>query len=156
MFSVPLPDCLLDQQSKPEGNAAMETALNPAPGFQRNPDHRITIEPFDGTVVVTFAEAIIASSNQAKVLREALYAPVYYIPLEDIYFEFLTRTETHTHCPYKGDASYWRVSAAGEALQDVMWAYEAPYDEMIAIRGHAAFYPEKVRIEVTPTPGAGF
>lgn len=134
----------------------METALNPSPGFQRNPDHRITVEPFDGTVVVTFAEAIIASSNHAKVLREALYAPVYYIPFKDIYFEFLTRTDTHTHCPYKGDAAYWRVSAAGEAMKDILWAYEAPYDEMLAIRDHGAFYPDKVRVEATPAPDAAF
>lgn len=132
----------------------METALNPAPGFQRNPDHRITVEPFDGTVVVTFSDAIIASSNNAQVLRESIYPPIYYIPFEDIYFDFLTRTATHTHCPYKGDATYWRVSAAGEALNDIMWAYEAPYDEMIAIRDHGAFYPDKVRIEVNPASGA--
>ena len=132
----------------------METALNPAPGFQRNPSHQITVEPFDGTVVVTFSDAILASTNHAKVLREVGYSPVCYIPFKDIYFEFLTPTSTHSHCPYKGDATYWRVSAGGEALDDVMWAYEAPFDEMLAIRGHAAFYPDKVRIEANPAFGA--
>ncbi|MGB3386472.1 MAG: hypothetical protein WBA88_00670 [Pseudaminobacter sp.] len=35
-----------------------------------------------------------------------------------------------------------------------MWAYEAPYDEMLAIRDHGAFYPDKVRIEANPASGA--
>ena len=70
-----------------------------------------------------------------------------YIPFEDIYFEHLRKTGTSTHCPFKGDATYWGVSAQGEAEDDVMWAYEAPYDEVIAIAAHGAFYPDKVTID---------
>ncbi|MEP9385702.1 DUF427 domain-containing protein [Mesorhizobium sp. KR9-304] len=125
----------------------MNIAANLAPGFQRNPSRRITVEPFDGAVTVAFSDAILASTNEALVLREADYPPVFYIPFKDIYFEFLTSSDTSTHCPYKGNASYWNASAVGEAVNDVMWAYERPYDEMMQIRGHGAFYPDKVRIE---------
>lgn len=50
-------------------------------------------------------------------------------------------------CPFKGNASYWNASAVGEAADDVMWAYESPFDEMLDIKDHGAFYPNKVRIE---------
>lgn len=126
----------------------MATGLNPSPGFQRAPGHRITVEPFPGTVTVSLGDAIIAASKDAKVLREADYPAVYYIPFKDIYFEHLQKTGTRTHCPFKGDASYWRASAVGEAVQDAMWAYETPYDEMTVIRDHGAFYPNKLRVEV--------
>lgn len=120
---------------------------NPAPGFVRDPGRTITVEPHPGTVTVSFGGAVVASSQQAKVLREGSYPPVIYIPFEDIYFEHLEKTGTVTHCPFKGDASYWRVRASNEAEQDAMWAYEAPYDEMLAIKDHGAFYPDRVTID---------
>ena len=127
----------------------METATNHSPGFQCNPGYSIKVEPFEGVVNVMFSEAIIASSDRALVLREGDYPPVLYIPFQDIYFDHLRPTDTRTHCPYKGDASYWGVSAAGEWEKDVMWAYETPYDEMQQIRNHGAFYPNKVRIDTS-------
>jgi uncharacterized protein (DUF427 family) len=127
---------------------------NPSPGFQRNPGHRITVEPFDGVVTVTFSDAVIASSDEALVLKEGDYPPVFYLPFKDIYFDFLKPSDNRTHCPYKGDASYWNVTAVGEALKDVMWAYREPYDEMGTIRDHGAFYANKVRIEANPSSGA--
>lgn len=132
----------------------MNVATNPSPGFQRTPSYNIVVEPFDGIVTVTFSDAIVASTRKALVLREADYPPVFYVPFDDVYFEFLRRSDTATHCPYKGNASYWSASASGEAVNDVMWAYERPYDEVAAIRDHGAFYPDKVRIEAKPNSGA--
>ncbi|MBE7183583.1 MAG: DUF427 domain-containing protein [Methylobacterium mesophilicum] len=125
----------------------MQTGLNPSPGFKSNPDKRITVEPFSGTVNVSLGDAMLASTKRAMVLREGDYPEVYYIPFEDIYFEHLERTDSRAHCPYKGDATYWRATAVGEAREDAMWAYEAPFDEMESIRDHGAFYPDRVRIE---------
>jgi uncharacterized protein (DUF427 family) len=127
----------------------MDKIANPAPGFKSNPDRRITIELFSGTVTVTLSDAIIASSSRAKVLREGTYGPVLYIPFANIHFERLKPSETSTHCQYKGEASYWSGVVGGEIRKDVMWAYQHPYDEMLAIKDHGAFYPDRVRIETT-------
>ncbi|RWB34094.1 MAG: DUF427 domain-containing protein [Mesorhizobium sp.] len=128
----------------------MDQIANPSPGFQRNPGKVITVEPYNGTVTVLAGDAVIASSKRAKVLTESPYPRVLYIPFEDIDFVQLRKTELSTHCPYKGDASYWSVLPAAEAGKDAMWAYEQPFDEMIEIRDHGAFYPTKVSIEATP------
>lgn len=128
---------------------------NPSPGHKRNPSHHITVEPVDGVVTVRFANAVIAASKNAKLLKEVGHSDVFYIPFEDVYFDFLRRSETSSHCPYKGDASYWDATAAGETRSDVMWAYEHPFDEMLVIRDHGAFYPEKVSIEATATARTG-
>jgi uncharacterized protein (DUF427 family) len=120
---------------------------NPAPGFQRRPDHHIEIGPYEGTVTVRFGDVVVASSKQALVLREASYPPVLYLPLEDIYLEHFEKSPTTTHCPFKGDATYWSVRGQGEAADDVLWVYDEPYDEMAAIAGYGAFYPDKVRID---------
>lgn len=113
----------------------------------QQPASHITVELFDGVVTATFSDAIIASSQKALLLREGDYDPVFYVPFEDIYFDFLRKSPTVTHCPHKGNATHWNVTAVGESMDDVMWAYEQPYEGVAAIAGHAAFYPKKVRIE---------
>lgn len=119
-----------------------------APGFQRNPQKRIDILPHDRKVTVTAGAVVLAATSRASRLDEEGYPPVLYIPFEDINFASLQRTELKTHCPYKGDASYWRLAMASEPQhREVMWAYEDPYDEMLAIKGYGAFYPDRVTID---------
>lgn len=132
----------------------MTIAVNPAPGFQRHPTHEIAVEPFEGTVTVSLSDTVLASSDEALVLREASYPPVFYIPFKHIRFAFLSRSDTSTECPFKGTASYWNAVPAGDDARDVMWAYENPYDEMTIIRDHGAFYRDKVRIEASAPDAA--
>lgn len=110
----------------------------------------ISIEPYHGTVDVKFSDAMIASTKDALVLREEGHDPVFYIPFEQIYFDFLRPSKTRTHCPLKGDARYWSVEAVGEAADDVMWAYETPYEQARQISGHGAFDPQTMTIDATP------
>ena len=120
---------------------------NPAPGFRRKPDHAITITPHVGRVTVRSGDRVLAATEAALELVEAGHPPVLYIPFADIDFAPLARSPTMTHCPFKGDATYWLVGLPGDAGPDVMWAYETPYDEMAAIRDHGAFQPDQVTIE---------
>jgi uncharacterized protein (DUF427 family) len=120
--------------------------VNPSPGFRDHPEHTITVEPFEGVVNVKFRDVVIASTDRARLLREKGHDPVLYLPFEDIYFVHLKKAATTTHCPFKGDASYWNVKGQDEAAKDVMWAYEHPYDEMLEIKDHGAFYPDRVVI----------
>lgn len=124
----------------------LEPQPNPAPGFARDPGKTITIEPHPGPVTVTAGGVVLAATRSALRLSEDGHAPVLYIPFADIDFRHLSRTGTQTHCPYKGDASYWQVGLPGDGGEDVMWAYETPFDEMAGIKDHGAFYPDRVRI----------
>ncbi|SMH41520.1 DUF427 domain-containing protein [Mesorhizobium australicum] len=120
---------------------------NPSPGFARNPAKSITVEPYPGPVTVSAGGKVIARTARALKLTETPYPPVLYIPFADIDFSALEKTTHASHCPYKGDASYWSVTPAGPRGDNAMWAYERPYDEMAAIRDHGAFYPDRVTIE---------
>jgi uncharacterized protein (DUF427 family) len=116
-------------------------------------EHRprqLTIEPFVGAVTVRFSDAIVAATEHAKILREEGYAPVFYIPFEDIYFDLFEKTNTTSSSPLKGTASYWRVHAVGSSADDFMWAYETPDTAARAIARHGAFDPEKARIDIDP------
>ena len=90
---------------------------------------------------------MIADSTHALTLKEASYPAVQYIPRQDANMTLLSRTDRTTHCPYKGDASYFSVAGGGKALENAVWTYETPFPAMAEISGHLAFYPDKVRIE---------
>jgi len=108
------------------------------------PDHPITVEPTAGRVVVTAGGRVIADTRAALTLREASYPAVQYIPRADVDMAQLARSKHATYCPYKGDCAYYSIPAAGERANDAVWTYEAPYDAVAAIRGHVAFYPDRV------------
>jgi uncharacterized protein (DUF427 family) len=108
------------------------------------PDHPITIAPSGRRVRVTFGGKVIADSTNALVLKEAGYKPVFYIPRADAKMEALTRSDHHTHCPYKGDASYFSISAGGKTAANAVWSYEQPFPAMAAIKDHLAFYANRV------------
>ena len=115
------------------------------------PDHPITVTPSHDRVRVIVAGQTIADTTRALVLREASYKPVLYIPREDAQMELLERTAHRTHCPYKGDASYYTVKAGDRVAENAVWSYEAPYPAMREIAGRLAFYPNRVdMIEVAP------
>ncbi len=111
---------------------------------------RLSIMPFDGVVNVLFSDAIVASTDNAKLVQEPGSEPVFYIPFEDIYFDFLRKTNSMSKCPVKGSASYWSVSAVGEAAEDFMWAYETPNPEAIGIARHGAFDESAATIDAIP------
>jgi uncharacterized protein (DUF427 family) len=72
--------------------------------------------------------------------------------------DLLTRTETHSHCPFKGDASYWSARLDDGTVRDVAWSYETPLPERVDIAGRICFYHERVDemtvdgLAVTPSP----
>jgi uncharacterized protein (DUF427 family) len=108
------------------------------------PDHPITIARNGRRVRVSFAGKVIADSTRALTLQEAGYAPVNYIPRADADMSALTRTDHASHCPYKGDASYFTIAAGGRSAENAVWSYEQPYPAMAAIKEYLAFYPSRV------------
>ncbi|MBR0792904.1 DUF427 domain-containing protein [Bradyrhizobium manausense] len=111
------------------------------------PDHPITITQNPRRIRVTAGDIVIAESTRALSLKEAKYPAVQYLPREDANMALLERTERTTHCPYKGDASYYSIKADGRTLDNAIWTYETPFPAMTEIAGHLAFYPDKVKIE---------
>ena len=114
------------------------------------PDHPITITPSSEHVRVMLNGRAVADTRRALVLQEAAYKPVFYIPREDARMALLEKTAHGTHCPYKGDASYYTIKAGDRVAENAIWSYETPYPAMREIAGHLAFYPDRVdAIEVT-------
>ncbi len=112
------------------------------------PDHPIAVETNPRRVRVHYAGRVIADTRRALTLREAQLPPVQYIPREDVDMGLLQRTAHASHCPYKGDASYFNIVADDHTAVNAVWSYEIPYPAMRAIAGRLAFYASRVdRIE---------
>ena len=82
----------------------------------------------------------VADSRRAKLLHEAGLLPVYYFPIEDVRMELLKESDHTTHCPFKGDASYWSVRAGDRVAENAVWGYPEPIDSAPPIAGYLAFY----------------
>lgn len=112
------------------------------------PDHPITVSRNGRRVRVMFAGRVVAETENALTLKEASYGPVFYIPRADADMSLLTPTDHHTHCPYKGDASYFTIKVDGRSAENAVWSYERPYAAVAEIKERLAFYPDRVdRIE---------
>jgi uncharacterized protein (DUF427 family) len=110
------------------------------------PDHPITVSPAAERVTVRAAGRVVADTTDALRLQEASYPGVYYIPRRDVDESLLKRTETSTHCPYKGDAAYYSIVTDDAEIADAIWTYEDPFPAVGQIAGHVAFYPDRVEI----------
>ena len=89
------------------------------------PAYHLHMAPFAGRVRVTWRGQTIADSASAIKLEESRHEPVYYLPRSDARMELFQRTARSTHCPHKGDASYFSlVSADGARAENAVWSYE--------------------------------
>src|SRR5437763_9951766 len=102
------------------------------------PAHRIYFADFLPRVRAVIDGATVLDTTRAKLLYESGISPRLYAPLEDYAADALAPTDHTTHCPFKGDASYWNVAGHENAL----WAYKEPLEEASWLAGHAALYPE--------------
>lgn len=114
------------------------------------PEHPIAVSSSSRRVRVIYRGRPVAETTRALELKEASYPPVYYIPRADADMALLERTDRRTHCPYKGEASYFSITADGARAANAVWSYEDPFPAVAAIKEHLAFYPDRVdRIEVS-------
>jgi uncharacterized protein (DUF427 family) len=120
---------------------------NPAPGFVTRPDYRVDLLPETRRVTVVFGGMTIADTGAALRVEESGHGPVYYLPAKDVRLDLMHPTEHHTHCPYKGQASYWTIelpAGTGQRSENAVWGYPTPYEEVSGLAGYYAFYPNRV------------
>jgi uncharacterized protein (DUF427 family) len=127
----------------------MSDASTEKPVKQPGPDHPITIEQNPARVLVKVGDTVVADTRKALTLREANYPPVQYVPLEDVERSLLTATDNATYCPYKGDAGYYTITV-GDDGENAVWEYREPYPAVAEIKGHVAFYADRVQLTEEP------
>lgn len=112
--------------------------------------HLVATAKFAGRVIVKAAGETVADTQDAVVLHETGYKPVFYIPQCDVRMDLLEPTGHTTRCPHKGTARYWTIKAGDRSIDNAVWAYDSPLGAVAGIAGLVAFYPDRVdAIEAT-------
>lgn len=83
----------------------------------------------------TWNDTTLAESDETVVVEGN-----HYFPADSVKHELFQPSETHTHCPWKGEASYYNVVVGGETNKDAAWFYPEPMDAAKEIKGHVAFW----------------
>ncbi len=82
---------------------------------------------WNGTVLARSDDTVLVEGN-------------HYFPLESVERAYLEESDTHTTCPWKGEASYYSVVVDGRKNQDAAWYYPDPFPAAEQIRGRLAFW----------------
>lgn len=104
------------------------------------PAHRLLFEPFPRRVRAVLGGQTVLDTTSGMLLHESNLLPQLYLPRDDIRGDLLTPTEHRTHCPFKGDASYWTVRMNGQTADNAVWSYLYPLPEAGWLRDHVALY----------------
>jgi uncharacterized protein (DUF427 family) len=108
--------------------------------------HRIDTHEFTGTVRVEHDGTLLAESDRAIALEETGLPTRYYLPREDVRTDLLEPSDTTSHCPFKGNATYFSAPGA----KDAFWVYEDPSEQDAEpIAGLLAPWPGRVDVQVT-------
>jgi uncharacterized protein (DUF427 family) len=126
----------------------------------RDPYKRVDILPSSRHVRVVLGGEVIVDSRHSYLLLETGIITRYYIPEQDIRMELLESSETISHCPYKGEASYRSARVGDRIYKDIVWSYRDPLPACSPIEKLLSFFNERVdaiyvddeRIAVPRTP----
>jgi uncharacterized protein (DUF427 family) len=108
------------------------------------PGRTLYLEPTARRVRVVVADEVVADSYRAMLLHESGNQPIYYFPPEDVRQDLLEPSDTVTHCPKKGDASYHSIRVGERVATDAAWYYPEPLAGAPPIGGLIAFYWDRV------------
>jgi uncharacterized protein (DUF427 family) len=132
--------------SPASGHAAHGATASGAPAG----GHRIEITRNGHRVRVIHQGVTMADTQAALTLAETGLPEVFYFPRGDVNMARLERSDHASHCPFKGDASYFHLRTEDGLVENAVWCYENPFDGVQQIKGYLAFYASRVdRIDQT-------
>ena len=79
--------------------------------------------------------AVVAESNQTVMVEGN-----HYFPIASMNHQYFRPSETHTTCPWKGEASYYDVVVNSDVNKDAAWYYPTPSEAAKEIKDHVAFW----------------
>lgn len=104
------------------------------------PPHRLFFDDFPRRVRAVFGGQTVLDTRRGKLLHETGLLPQLYVPWQDLRTELLAPCDHQTHCPFKGNASYWTLVCGERCSERACWAYPEPRESAEWLTGYAAFY----------------
>lgn len=104
------------------------------------PAHQLLMHPFPRRVRAELAGETVLDTRDGVLLHETGLSPQLYVPEADVRADLLERSQLHTYCPFKGEASYYSVRAGDRVERDAVWYYPNPIDTAPWLKGYLALY----------------
>lgn len=120
-------------------------------GHPHDPFHRIDVLRSSRHVVVSSDGVVLADSIRPNLLFETSLPTRYYLPPEDVRWELLHPSESHSVCAYKGVANYWTAGLPGRDIPDIAWSYAEPLNDALNVAGMVAFFTERLDLVIDGT-----
>ena len=79
--------------------------------------------------------SVLAESDATKIVEGN-----HYFPADSLKREHFVDSDHHTHCGWKGQASYYTVQVDEQKNENAAWYYPDPKPEAAAIKGYVAFW----------------
>jgi uncharacterized protein (DUF427 family) len=89
----------------------------------------------------TWHDAVLAESDDTVVVEGN-----HYFPADSINRVYFQPSDTHSTCPWKGEASYYDVVVDGQTNSDAAWYYPEPKQAAANIKDRVAFW-KGVKVE---------
>ncbi|MBA2505208.1 MAG: DUF427 domain-containing protein [Thermoleophilaceae bacterium] len=126
-------------------NGPLGTSPHPTVNYSIDgPAHRLLLDPFPRRVRGLLGGETVVDTRRAQLLHESNILPRLYVPWEDVREELVEASDHTTHCPFKGDASYWHMRVGDRLAENAIWSYPAPVEAAPWLDGLAAFYLERL------------
>jgi uncharacterized protein (DUF427 family) len=117
-------------------------------GHVHDPYHRIEVYRTSRLLRVSLEGTVLAESGRAKALYETGLPVRWYLPRDDVHTDLLAHSDTETLCAYKGYATHFSARLGDRLVPDVAWSYQDPWHDATEVRGHLAFYNERVDLDI--------
>lgn len=109
-------------------------------------------------IVVKLGKHIIADTTHSIRILETASPPTYYLPNDDLNFNFLKKASGTSLCEWKGTAVYWDIITPTDILSRSGWSYPEPFSDYKDIADYVSFYPKQLECyvndeRVKPQPG---
>lgn len=115
-------------------------------GHPHDPFTRIDVRRSSRHVAVSCDGVSLADSTRPALLFETRLPTRYYIPRQDVIWDLLVPSESHSVCAYKGVADYWSARLRGRDLADIAWSYAQPMHDALSVAGMIAFFTERLDV----------
>ena len=119
-----------------------------ASAWERFPGYRVDLVPWRGKGRVRVGDRVLAESDACLLVLESDHAAQLYFPEACVAWEHFETTDHHTVCPFKGEADYWTLVASDPPLENVVWTYRRPLDQVAGLAGYVAFYADRLDVEL--------
>ncbi|MCG8535480.1 MAG: DUF427 domain-containing protein [Pseudomonadales bacterium] len=116
--------------------------------WDQYPGYRIDLLPTESIGRVSYNGVVLVESAECLLVMESEHDARLYFPEGDINWALFNANQHTTFCPFKGDANYWDLASEQGVIENALWAYQEPFQQVDGLKGYVSFDTETLCVEL--------